>query len=96
MPVSHGEGRFYADAKTLAQLNSEGRVALRYSESDGQLTPDANPNGSLENIAGILNEQGNVLGMMPHPERACEELLGSADGLQLFSSAIQALAARAG
>jgi phosphoribosylformylglycinamidine synthase len=96
VPVSHGEGRFYADAKTLAQLNSEGRVALRYSESDGQLTPDANPNGSLENIAGILNAQGNVLGMMPHPERACEELLGSADGLQLFSSAIQALAARAG
>jgi phosphoribosylformylglycinamidine synthase len=96
VPVSHGEGRFYADSRTLEQLNSEGRVALRYSEADGRLTPDANPNGSLENIAGIVNQQGNVLGMMPHPERACEELLGSVDGLQLFSSAIQALAARVG
>jgi phosphoribosylformylglycinamidine synthase len=96
VPVSHGEGRFYADSRTLEQLNSEGRVALRYSEADGRLTLDANPNGSLENIAGIVNQQGNVLGMMPHPERACEELLGSADGLQLFSSAIQALAARVG
>lgn len=92
VPVSHGEGRFYADPETLAQLNSEDRVALRYCEADGQLSNDANPNGSLENIAGILNQQRNVLGMMPHPERACEELLGSADGLQLFASAIRQLA----
>jgi phosphoribosylformylglycinamidine synthase subunit PurQ / glutaminase len=92
VPVSHGEGRFYADPATLAQLNSEDRVALRYCEADGQLSNDANPNGSLENIAGILNQQRNVLGMMPHPERACEELLGSADGLQLFTSAIRQLA----
>jgi phosphoribosylformylglycinamidine synthase subunit PurQ / glutaminase len=91
MPVSHGEGRFYADPETLAQLNSEDRVALRYCEDDGQLSSDANPNGSLENIAGILNQQRNVLGMMPHPERACEDLLGSADGLQLFTSAIHQL-----
>jgi phosphoribosylformylglycinamidine synthase len=92
VPVSHGEGRFYADPETLARLNSEARVALRYCEADGQLSPDANPNGSLQNIAGILNEQRNVLGMMPHPERACEELLGSADGLHLFTSAIHNLA----
>jgi phosphoribosylformylglycinamidine synthase subunit PurQ / glutaminase len=91
VPVSHGEGRFYADRETLAQLNSEDRVALRYSDSDGRLSGDANPNGSLENIAGILNRERNVLGMMPHPERACEELLGSADGLRLFTSAINQL-----
>ena len=96
VPISHGEGRFFADAPTLAQLNDQGRVALRYSEKDGRLSPDANPNGSLQNIAGILNEGGNVLGMMPHPERACEELLGSTDGLQLFNSVIRRLAARAG
>ena len=93
VPVSHGEGRFFADRETLAQLNSERRVALRYCDVDGQLSPGANPNGSLENIAGILNEHGNVLGMMPHPERACEQLLGSDDGLLLFSSAIRHLAA---
>lgn len=92
VPVSHGEGRFFADPETLAQLNSEGRVALRYTDQEGALTAPANPNGSLENIAGILNEQGNVLGMMPHPERACETLLGSDDGLQLFNSALQHLA----
>ena len=93
VPVSHGEGRFYADRETLAQLNAQGRVALRYCEADGALSWEANPNGSLENIAGILNERGNVLGMMPHPERACELLLGSDDGMQLFQSAIQHLAA---
>ena len=93
VPVSHGEGRFYADRETLAQLNAQGRVALRYCEADGALSWEANPNGSLENIAGILNERGNVLGMMPHPERACELLMGSDDGMQLFQSAIQHLAA---
>lgn len=92
VPVSHGEGRFYADPETLTQLNSEDRIALRYCEANGQVSSDANPNGSLENIAGILNQERNVLGMMPHPERACEELLGSADGLQLFTSAIRQLA----
>jgi phosphoribosylformylglycinamidine synthase len=92
VPISHGEGRFYADPETLAQLNSEDRIALRYCTANGQLSSDANPNGSLENIAGILNQERNVLGMMPHPERACEELLGSADGLHLFTSAIHQLA----
>jgi len=91
LPVSHGEGRFYADPKTLARLNDEGRVAFRYTDQGGGLSAEANPNGSLENIAGILNEQGNVMGMMPHPERACEQLLGSDHGLQLFCSAIQHL-----
>jgi phosphoribosylformylglycinamidine synthase len=88
VPVSHGEGRFYADPETMARLNGEGRVAFRYADVRGEPTDIANPNGSLEGIAGILNEGGNVLGMMPHPERACEELLGSDDGLQLFRSAI--------
>ncbi|HVC38929.1 MAG TPA: phosphoribosylformylglycinamidine synthase subunit PurQ [Candidatus Dormibacteraeota bacterium] len=91
VPVSHGEGRFYADRECLAQLNGEGRVAFRYSDRAGALTTAANPNGSLENIAGILNPEGNVLGMMPHPERACEELLGSDHGLALFNSAIHHL-----
>lgn len=92
VPISHGEGRYYADPETLARLNAEGRVALRYSDERGELTAGANPNGSLQNIAGILNEQGNVLGMMPHPERACEELLGSDHGIQLFTGAIRHLA----
>ncbi|MGC2192298.1 MAG: phosphoribosylformylglycinamidine synthase subunit PurQ [Candidatus Dormiibacterota bacterium] len=91
VPVSHGEGRYFADQETLAQLNSEGRVALRYSDQEGELTPSANPNGSLQNIAGILSSEGNVLGMMPHPERACEELLGSDHGMELFNSAIRYL-----
>jgi phosphoribosylformylglycinamidine synthase len=91
VPVSHGEGRYFADQETLAQLNSEGRVALRYSDQEGELTPSANPNGSLQNIAGILSPEGNVLGMMPHPERACEELLGSDQGMELFNSAIRYL-----
>ncbi len=91
MPISHGEGRYYVDAGTLRQLEQEGRVALRYSEADGRLSPDANPNGSLGAIAGVSNAEGNVLGMMPHPERACEPLLGSSDGLRLFASALAAL-----
>lgn len=94
MPISHGEGRFYADPETLDQLNSEGRVALRYATAEGSLADHANPNGSLQSIAGITNEGGNVLGLMPHPERACEQLLGSADGLQLFRSAVLSCADR--
>jgi len=96
IPVSHGEGRFYADEETMARLNGEGRVAFRYSDESGQPTSAANPNGSLENVAGILNEAGNVLGMMPHPERACEELLGSDQGLLLFRPVIGQLARPAG
>jgi phosphoribosylformylglycinamidine synthase len=88
VPVSHGEGNYYADAATLARLEEEGRVLFRYCDASGAVTPEANPNGSVNNIAGIINEGGNVLGMMPHPERACEALLGSSDGNYIFQSII--------
>ncbi len=92
-PISHGEGRFYADAATLARLNAEDRVAFRYCTPDGRVTPEANPNGSLEHIAGILSERRNVLGMMPHPERASEALMGGEDGLVIWRSMINAMQA---
>jgi phosphoribosylformylglycinamidine synthase len=92
IPISHGEGNFFADQQTLRQLESDGRVAFRYCTGEGQITEDANPNGSLANIAGIANARGNVVGMMPHPERACEALLGGEDGLPILRSAIHALA----
>ncbi len=85
IPVSHGEGRFVADDSTLDTLEIEDRIAFRYVAADGSPVGDATPNGSMRDIAGILNEGRNVLGMMPHPERAVESLLGSADGLQLFT-----------
>ena len=80
VPIAHGEGRYVCDAEELARLEGEGRVAFRYVDSAGQATPEANPNGSVNGIAGVLNDPGNVLGMMPHPERATKELLGSTDG----------------
>ena len=86
VPISHGEGSYYADAATLDELESAGRVAFRYCNPAGDVTPEANPNGSERNIAGIVNERGNVLGMMPHPERACEPLLGGEDGLLIWRS----------
>ena len=89
VPVSHGEGRYFADEETLDQLESGGRVAFRYCTVDGDVTPDSNPNGSARNIAGIVNDQGNVLGMMPHPERACEPLMGGEDGLLLWKSVVE-------
>ncbi|MGI8610152.1 MAG: phosphoribosylformylglycinamidine synthase subunit PurQ [Candidatus Dormibacteria bacterium] len=89
VPVSHGEGNYFADPDTLRHLETAGRVALRYVNAEGEATDDANPNGSLNNIAGIVNEAGNVLGMMPHPERAAEEMLGSADGLHIFRSIVR-------
>ena len=92
VPISHGEGRYFADANTLCELEEEGRVVFRYSTPDGQVTSDANPNGSVNNIAGIVNAQGNVLGMMPHPERCCEEVVGGTDGALIFSSIIDHLA----
>ena len=95
MPISHGEGNYYADAATLDRLEAEERVAFRYVDSGGRATPQANPNGSLRNIAGVLNEGGNVLGMMPHPERACEALLGGDDGNAIWRSLLAAPAARA-
>ena len=92
MPVGHMEGNYFCDADTLAELNRQDRIAFRYSTPAGELTAAANPNGSLENIAGILSEGRNVLGMMPHPDRSSENLLGSADGLKLFKSMAESLA----
>ena len=88
VPISHGEGNYYADEATLARLEESRRVIFRYVTPVGEQTADANPNGSANNIAGIINERGNVLGMMPHPERAGERLLGSTDGLVIFRSLI--------
>jgi phosphoribosylformylglycinamidine synthase subunit PurQ / glutaminase len=92
IPVAHGDGRYTADADTLERLESEGHVVFRYVNADGDATESANPNGSLRNIAGICNAAGNVLGMMPHPERAVETALGSADGLPLLFSLADSLA----
>ncbi len=86
IPIAHGEGRFTADAETLDRLEDEGQVVFRYVDAAGAATAEANPNGSARSIAGIVNAQGNVLGMMPHPERAVDSLLGSNDGLPLFES----------
>jgi phosphoribosylformylglycinamidine synthase len=95
VPISHGEGNYYADPSVLAQLNAEDRVVFRYCTPDGAITPEANPNGSIENIAGIVNERRNVLGMMPHPERASEALLGGTDGLVIWQSIVEHVAAAA-
>ncbi|HEV8252695.1 MAG TPA: phosphoribosylformylglycinamidine synthase subunit PurQ [Candidatus Limnocylindria bacterium] len=84
LPISHGEGRYYADGPVIDELEATGRVVLRYAEEDGTVTPDANPNGSLRSIAGIVNERGNVLGLMPHPERAAEAEVGGTDGLRIL------------
>jgi len=89
IPISHGEGRYYADAEALARLEAERRVVFRYCDAAGQTTAAANPNGSIDSIAGIINERGNVLGMMPHPERACEALLGGEDGLYIWRSILE-------
>lgn len=92
VPISHGEGRYYAEESTLKTLEEEGRVLFRYCSDDGEVTRESNPNGSLNGIAGISNRQGNVLGMMPHPERCCEPVLGGTDGLYIFESVIESLA----
>ncbi len=89
VPISHGEGRYFADEATLDDLESSGRVAFRYCTDAGEVTAEANPNGSERGIAGIVNERGNVLGMMPHPERACEPLLGGEDGLLIWKSVVE-------
>jgi phosphoribosylformylglycinamidine synthase len=91
IPIGHGDGNYVADPETLRKLEDTGRVAFRYVDEGGQPTPEANPNGSLDNIAGVLNEAGNVLGMMPHPERSDEAILGSRDGLRIFESMVAGL-----
>jgi phosphoribosylformylglycinamidine synthase len=95
VPIAHGEGCYFADAETLAALKAKNRILWRYVTAAGEATDTANPNGSLENIAGICNERRNVGGLMPHPERACEPLLGSADGRLVFESIIAAFENRA-
>jgi phosphoribosylformylglycinamidine synthase len=91
LPIAHGEGNYYADPETLAELEATGRVVLRYCDSTGRIVDEANPNGSINGIAGICNAQRNVVGLMPHPERACESSLGSIDGRVIFESVITEL-----
>jgi phosphoribosylformylglycinamidine synthase I len=93
IPVAHGDGRYVAPAGVLEELEAEGRVVFRYVDADGVVSANANPNGSERNIAGIINEGGNVLGLMPHPERACSPLLGSNDGVRLLESILARVAA---
>jgi phosphoribosylformylglycinamidine synthase I len=93
IPIAHGEGRYTADQATVERLEGEGRVLFRYVGADGEMSEGSNPNGSIRSIAGIVNEGGNVLGMMPHPERAVEPLLGSSDGLALFESLLSRVSA---
>lgn len=92
VPIAHGEGCYYADAATLEDLEASAQVIFRYTDSAGLVTPEANPNGSMNNIAGICNKTGNVLGMMPHPERASDPALGATDGLPFFKSLVACLA----
>ena len=89
IPISHGEGRYYAEPDQIKRLESENRIVFRYCDPLGAISSGSNPNGSQNNIAGVLNQGRNVLGMMPHPERACETLLGSDDGAYLFRSLIE-------
>ena len=91
MPIAHNEGNYFTDGDTLARLRGEGRVAFRYCGAEGVADDAANPNGSLDNIAGILNERGNVLGMMPHPERLADPELGGTDGRAMFAGLLAAL-----
>lgn len=90
-PIAHGEGSFQADDDLLARLEDNGQIVFRYCDADGKVTAAANPNGSRNNIAGICNENGNVLGLMPHPERRCDRLLGGTDGKKMFKSLMESL-----
>jgi len=95
VPISHGEGNYFADEATLDALEESGRVAFRYCDTAGNVTAEANPNGSLRNIAGVLSEGRNVLGMMPHPERTCDPLLGGEDGNAIWLSVLESVAVSA-
>jgi phosphoribosylformylglycinamidine synthase subunit PurQ / glutaminase len=88
MPVAHAEGNYFADEETLRRLEGEGRVVFRYATPAGEVTDEANPNGAIHNIAGIVNERGNVAGLMPHPERASEAILGSVGGRRIFEALV--------
>jgi phosphoribosylformylglycinamidine synthase len=89
IPIAHAEGLYHADSETLTQLNENRQILFRYCNADGETTRESNPNGSLENIAGIINGEGNVLGMMPHPDRCAEDVLNSSDGVKIFASVIE-------
>ncbi len=91
IPIAHGEGRYYADDETIKQLRLNNQIIFRYCDENGNITREANPNGSIENIAGICNEKRNVIGMMPHPERCSDDELGNTDGYILFKSLIESL-----
>ena len=95
LPVAHHDGRYVADDELLRRLEGEGRIALRYVTADGRRDPSANPNGSAGDVAGVVNERGNVLGMMPHPERAADPLVGGDDGIAILGSLVDALAGAA-
>lgn len=94
LPIAHGEGSYVADPETLAELNRNGQVLLRYTDAGGAANADSNPNGAIENIAGITNAARNVFGLMPHPERACDARLGSVDGRVIFESILKSLGER--
>jgi phosphoribosylformylglycinamidine synthase I len=94
VPIAHGEGNYFLDPEGLEQLRTNNQIVFRYADATGNVSSEANPNGSVDNIAGIINAAGNVLGMMPHPERCSEAVLGSTDGLLLFQAAIAYLAKR--
>jgi phosphoribosylformylglycinamidine synthase I len=94
IPIAHGEGNYFADEETIRRLEANGQVAFRYCSASGEITAESNPNGSLGNIAGIVNERGNVLGMMPHPERAADPLLGHTDGQKVFASLLEHVLSR--
>ncbi|MBI4372117.1 MAG: phosphoribosylformylglycinamidine synthase subunit PurQ, partial [Candidatus Omnitrophica bacterium] len=91
IPIAHGEGNYFCDEQTLEELEAKNRIVFRYASEDGNLADEFNPNGSIGHIAGILNEQGNVLGMMPHPERSSEAVLGSDDGRKIWESILNGM-----
>ncbi len=95
IPIAHFEGNYFADRKTVEMIEANNLVLFRYCDSEGGITESANPNGSTNNIAGLVNAGGNVLGMMPHPERACEKILGSTDGLDIFESVLNHISGKA-
>lgn len=92
LPIAHGEGNYYADAETLADLEKHHQILFRYCTPTGEISPAGNPNGSLNNIAGICNRRGNVMGMMPHPERAADPMLGNTEGLSVFKGVLESMA----
>jgi phosphoribosylformylglycinamidine synthase subunit PurQ / glutaminase len=88
IPIAHGEGNYFVDLETLNELNRNNQIVFRYTDSEGNIDSQSNPNGSVENIAGIINKRGNILGMMPHPERVCNPILGNTEGKSIFRSVV--------